>query len=129
MPNKIDVKQEFPNLIKKLELFKVKGDRYRSGLAVDNNLIYFTIFDKDNPARYTINGWHDKGTYKEFRFFYDPDWEGMVDHYELNKIWKPGMPKEKFPKSLPKLNAIRIEIPKKFFEHSYISLYSFLSRS
>ena len=119
MTNKIDAKAEFPNLIKKLEFFKVKGDRYRSGLWVNDHLIYFTIFDKNNPARYTVNGWHDKGTYKEFRFFYYPDWEGMIDHYELNKIWKPGMPTEKFPKSPPKMSAIIAEIPEKFFEHSY----------
>lgn len=119
MTKNVDMKIEFPNLISKLESFEVKKDRYESRLFIDDNFIFFKILDKNNPERYTFNGWQEKGTYKEFKFMYDPMWEGMMDHMELRKIWKPGDPKKKFPNPYPKLNAILIEIPVKFYEHSY----------
>ena len=119
MTKKLDMKIEFPNLIAKLESFEVKSDRYDSRLFIDQNYIFFKILDRNDPERQTSNGWQDKGTYKEFIFNYDPMMEGMIDLLELRKKWKPGDPKEKFPNPVPKLNAILITIPVKFYQHSY----------
>ena len=119
MAKNVDIKIEFPNLINKLKSLKVKDDRYESSLFFDENYLSFKILDKENPERHTLNGWLDKGTYKEFIFMYYPDMEGWMDYRELRKIWKPGDPTEKFPNPYPKLNAIQISIPEKFFQHSY----------
>ena len=71
MAKNVDIKIEFPNLINKLKSLKVKDDRYESSLFFDENYLSFKILDKENPERHTLNGWLDKGTYKEFILPFD----------------------------------------------------------